>query len=397
MIELLSPSKDIEKAKVALAYGADAVYIGGQSYSLRSRASNFSLSQIKEIVDLAHSMQKKVHVTVNMVFHDDDLFGIKEYIRELDMMGVDALIVESFALIPIIKKISKHLEVHISTQASSLSSEAVKTLAMWGADRVVLGRECSMSEIELIAKKVDVPLEVFIHGGMCSNYSGRCTLSNRMCLRDANRGGCAHSCRWRYELYEDEKLISDDEHLFSMASKDLRATAYIERMIRCGVASLKIEGRMKSAYYIAQITKTYRKLIDEIYEKGHLSSDRIAYYDAEILKAENRHSSIGFLDGKLDKERQIYEKEAAMVTHDFVGLILDYDNDTGLAKIEVRNRFSKGDALEVFGPTVDNERLVLTCILDAEGNELDLANKPMSIIYVKVPFEVHKGDMVRKI
>ena len=393
MIELLAPSKDLTKAKVAIDFGADAVYIGGKSYSLRSRASNFGLDEIKEIVTYAHSFNKKVYVTVNMVFHDEDLFGIRKYIKDLANIGVDALIVESFALIALIKKVAPDMEVHISTQSSALNSNTVEVYRRWGADRIVLGRECTMEDIEIIAKRSDLPLEVFIHGGMCSNISGRCTLSNHMCLRDANRGGCAHSCRWRYDLYADDKRVSDDKKLFSMASKDLRASAYIERMIKCGVASLKIEGRMKSEYYIAQITKTYRKLIDEIYRDGHISKERIIYYDEELAKAENRISDVGFLAGLKD-DKQIYEKEAAMVTHDFVGYVLDQSD--GLTKVEVRNRFKRLDDLEVFGPDIDNERFRVDMILDEEGNAIDLANKPMSQVYLKIPFVVKKGDMIRK-
>lgn len=397
MIELLAPAKDLAKAKVALDYGADAVYIGGKRFSLRSRASNFDLDEIKEITEYAHTLNKKVYVTVNMVFHDHDLYLVKEYIKDLEAIGVDALIIESFGLLALIKKIAPRLETHISTQVSVLNSRAIEMFSLWGADRVVLARECTMRQIEVIAKRSPLPLEVFIHGGMCSNYSGRCTLSNRMCLRDANRGGCAHSCRWRYELYADDKLISDPQILFSMASKDLRATAYIERMIKCGIASLKIEGRMKSEYYIAQITKTYRKLIDEIYECGHLAKERIAYYDKEIAKAENRHSDTGFLDGDLVYTKQIYEKEAAMVTHDFVGYVKGYDSQTKIAYIEVRNRFTTSDDLEIFGPLIDNKPVKVKDLRDEMGSRIEVANKPMSIVLMAVPFEVHKGDMLRKV
>ncbi len=395
MIELLAPSKDLKKAKVAIDHGADAVYIGGKSFSLRSRASNFGLDEIDEIVRYAHERGKKVYITVNMVFHDSDLSGIRQYLNDLDHIGVDALIIESFALIELIRKEAPHLEIHISTQSSTLNSNAAAAYKRWGADRIVLGRECSMDEIEIIAKRVDIPLEVFIHGGMCSNYSGRCTLSNRMCLRDANRGGCAHSCRWRYELYANGEIVSDKEKLFSMASKDLRATAFIERMIKAGVASLKIEGRMKSEYYVAQITKTYRKMIDEIYAEGHLDEKRIKYYDNELSKAENRVSANGFLDGLFNSDKQIYEKEVTMVTHDFVGLILDQKD--GIARVEVRNRFTVDDRLEVFGPLTDNERLKIEVMYDEENNIITLANKPMSIVYIPIGFTVRSGDMIRRV
>ncbi len=270
-IELLAPAKDLAKARIAIMYGADAVYVGGKSFSLRSRASNFSNEDLREICEFAKSYGKKVFVTVNIVFHDDDYKGIREYLKYLEEIGVDAIIISSLALIPVVRQVAPKLECHISTQLSSLNSASVETLKEFGADRVVMAREASMEQIKEISSKTSVPIEVFIHGGMCSNFSGRCVLSNRMTLRDANRGGCAHSCRWKYRLYDGDRMISDPGCLMSMSSKDLRASAYVQEMIRCGVASLKIEGRMKSEYYIGQVVKTYRKMIDEIYEKGMLS------------------------------------------------------------------------------------------------------------------------------
>ena len=313
--ELLAPAKDLFKAKIAIDYGADAVYIGGKFFSLRSRASNFEISDIKELVSYAHERNKKVYVTVNIIFHDEDFFGIREYLEALNKIGVDAIIVSSLAVVQIAKKIAPNLECHISTQASTINSDGVEVLKGLGADRVVLARECSMEQIKRIAEKDILPLEVFIHGGMCSNYSGRCTLSNRMTNRDANRGGCAHSCRWKYEVYEGDTKISNDETLFSMSSKDLRATYYIEEMMKANVASLKIEGRMKSEYYIAQVVKTYRAMIDEIYENGHLDDNRLAYYDNELDKAENRPSDDGFLSGNCDNSKHLYGVNGAGVLH----------------------------------------------------------------------------------
>ena len=272
-IELLAPAKDLAKAKIAMMYGADAVYVGGKSFSLRSRASNFSLDDFRKLVEYGKKYNCKVYVTVNIVFHDEDFVGIKEYLTSLNNIGINGVIISNLSLIPIIRNVAPNLECHISTQLSSNNSSSVKVLKSWGADRVVLARETSIDEIETIAHKTDMPLEVFIHGGMCSNYSGRCVLSNRMTLRDANRGGCAHSCRWKYHLYDGDDEISTPDCLLSMSSKDLRASAYIERLIKANVASLKIEGRMKSEYYIAQVVKTYRNMIDEIYENGTLSED----------------------------------------------------------------------------------------------------------------------------
>ncbi|MBQ1533332.1 MAG: U32 family peptidase [Erysipelotrichaceae bacterium] len=396
-IELLAPAKDLAKAKIAIRYGADAVYVGGKLYSLRSRASNFELSDLKEISEFAKQYGAKVYVTVNIVFHDSDFYGIREYLKYLEKIGIDAVIVSSPALIQIVKREAPNLECHVSTQLSSLNSDAVWTLRRYGADRVVLGREASMDQIEAIRKKVSVPLEVFIHGGMCSNYSGRCVLSNRMTLRDANRGGCAHSCRWKYRLYDGDELISDPECLMSMSSKDLRASAYVERMIKCGIASLKIEGRMKSEYYIGQVVKTYRKMIDEIYEQGSLSPDRLAYYDDELSKAENRPADDGFLSGECDSSKHLYGVNGAGVTHDYVAYVRAYDQIRNMAEIEVKNVFARGDEIEVFGPELDNERFKVQLLFDDDWNEVEIANKPTQILHVRMPFATSEGDMFRKV
>lgn len=396
-VELLAPAKDLAKAKIAIMYGADAVYVGGKFYSLRSRASNFDLNDLKELSSFAKQYKAKVYVTVNIVFHDDDYYGIKQYLQILDSIGIDGIIISSLGLIPIVKQIAPHLECHISTQLSSLNSSAVELLKSFGADRVVLGREASMDQIEEIARKVDVPLEVFIHGGMCSNYSGRCVLSNRMTLRDANRGGCAHSCRWKYHLFDGDKIISNPNCLLSMSSKDLRVSAYVERMIRSNIASLKIEGRMKSEYYIGQVVKTYRKMIDEIYSRGYLNEDRLEYYDNELSKAENRPSDDGFLSGSCDNTKHLYGVNGAGVTHDYVAYVHGYDDKRGIALIEVKNVFARYDDIEVFGPDVDNESFKVEFMFDDKWNEVELANKPTQLLYIRMPFKVHKGDMFRRI
>ena len=395
-IELLAPAKDLFKAKIAIDYGADAVYLGGKSFSLRSRASNFENEDIKEIVEYAHKKGKKIFVTVNIVFHDEDFEGIKEYLKLLEEYGVDAIIVSSPTVLTLAKTLGLKMEVHISTQLTTLNSEAISTLHSYGADRIVLGRECSMNDVRRLCGVSMLPLEVFIHGGMCSNYSGRCVLSNRMTNRDANRGGCAHSCRWKYNVFENGELISDADNPLSMSSKDLRATEYIEEMIRAGVASLKIEGRMKSEYYIAQVVKTYRKMIDEVYLTGHLNKDRIDYYNNELLKAENRPSDSGFLSGVCDDSKHLYGVNGAGVTHDYVAIVKNYDKNRGLALIEVKNQFDLEDKLEVFGPDVDNEIFVNKLMFNDEWQLIKEAHKPTEKIIIRVPFEVHINDMIRK-
>ncbi len=394
-VELLAPAKDLNKALIALRYGADAVYVGGLEYSLRSRASNFSLQDIKTLVDFAHYYRKKVYVTVNMVFHDDDLKGIEDYIKTLEMMRVDALIIESLALMALIKKIAPKLECHLSTQLSTTNSLACEELTKWGADRIVLAREVDMLSIEVIAQRVKVPLEVFIHGGMCANYSGRCTLSNRMTNRDANRGGCAHSCRWNYDVYKGKERVSLKELPFTMSSFDLRATPFIERMIKAGVASLKIEGRMKSDHYIAQVTRTYRKMIDEVEMGNHLDESRIAYYNSELDKAENRPSSTGFL--ALEKTSELFGAKQSFVKHEYVAMVKDFDLSCGYALVEVRNKFAKGDVLEVFGPDLNNERFVVEKMYDEDGQEIEVANRPKALLKIKLPFLVKPYYMMRKV
>lgn len=395
-IELLAPAKDLHKAKIAILYGADAVYVGGKQFSLRSRASNFEISDMEELVKFAHVRNRKVFVTVNIVFHDEDLVGIKEYLLRLDNIGVDAIIVESLSLVSIVKTMNLKMECHISTQLSTLNSMACDVIKSFGADRIVLGRETTMEEIKMISEKVDLPLEVFIHGGMCSNYSGRCTLSNRMTLRDANRGGCAQSCRWKYHIVDNGKMVSDINCPLSMSSKDLRATAYIAELIKAKVASLKIEGRMKSDYYIAQVVKTYRKMIDEVYKDGELNAERIAYYDRELSKAENRPSDDGFFAGDPDDSKHLYGINGAGVTHDYVAYVKSYDEMRKLALVEVKNKFSLHDKLEVFGPNIDNEIIDNVLMLNEEWDLVELANKPTELLYIHIPFKVSEHDMIRK-
>ena len=396
-IELLAPAKDFFKAKIAIDYGADAVYIGGKNFSLRYRASNFENEDIEKIVEYAHSKNAKIYVTINIVFHDEDFEGLKEYIKFLASIKVDAFIVSSVFVMALVKDIAPDVEVHVSTQLSSLNSEAINTLKMYGADRVVLAREASMNDIKEMCAVSKLPIEVFIHGGMCSNYSGRCVLSNRMTNRDANRGGCAHSCRWKYKVYDKEELISDENIPFSMSSKDLKAYEYIEDMINCGVSSLKIEGRMKSEYYIAQVVKTYRNMIDEIYGFGHLNKDRLDYYNRELAKAENRESDSGFLSGTCDDDKHLYGLENDTVSHDYVALVKAYDENRGLALVEVKNAFKKDDLLEVFGPDYDNKQFVNELMFDSDWNYLSEANKPTELIILRIPFEVNKNDMIRRI
>lgn len=395
-IELLAPAGDLQKAKTAILFGADAVFLGGKKFSLRTRASNFEVDDIKEACEFAKKHGSVIHVTVNIIPHESDFEGIIEYLQKLEEIGVKAIIVASFTIASLARKYASKLEVHMSTQLSITNSRIIEYLDDIKPDRIVLARECTMDEVKYITKNVNIETEAFIHGGMCVNYSGRCTLSNAMTLRDANRGGCAQSCRWKYHLYDGDIELSDDEVLFSMSSKDLMAVDKIYDLIDAGVASLKIEGRMKSNYYIATVVKTYRKLIDEIYETGKRpSKERIEYYQKEISKAENRLTSSGFYNGLPNSDSHLYGINGAGVTHDFVGLVLKQDNDETL--IQCRNVFRINDLLEVFGPQIDNERFVVNSIINVDDEVIEVANQPMSIVKIKIPFKVNEGDMLRKV
>ena len=321
-VELLIPAGDLERLKYAVMYGADAVYFGGMSFSLRAKASNFTLSDIKEGVKFAHEHNVKVYVTLNIVPHNEDFEGLKEYLIALNEIGIDGLIISSFAYLYFVSKYTKNIEKHISTQCSVINSEAIKFYEDLGVDRIVLGRELSLEELKVIKEKTKLKLEVFIHGGMCAGLSGRCILSNYMACRDANRGGCAHSCRWNYAL----KLDSGKEENFTMGSKDLCALRLIPEMIDIGIDSLKIEGRMKSVYYIASITRIYRALIDEYLKTGKINDFKI--YEEELRYVESRETATGFLKGDVKQDEQYFDPKLENAPKNFLGKVLDFNPKT---------------------------------------------------------------------
>ena len=396
-IELLAPAGDLERAKTAIRFGANAVYLGGKRFSLRSRASNFDIDDIKEACDFAREHGANIHVTVNIIPHEEDLEGIEDYLVTLQSIGVKAIIVASLSIIEIARRVAPKLEVHLSTQMSTTNSDAISFYKMLDCDRVVLARECNIDQIRQICQHSEVPIEAFIHGGMCVNYSGRCTLSNQMTYRDANRGGCAQSCRWKYDLFEDGNKISDDECMFSMSRKDLMAVYYVYDMMDANVTSLKIEGRMKTNYYIATVVKTYRSLIDEIASNnGQLSSDRLAYYRKQIAKAENRPCASGFYGGMPNKDTHLYGVNGAGVTHDFVGLVLDYDEVNHEAVVQSRNVFRVNDELEVFGPHLDDKSFVVKSIKNSDNEFIEVSNRPMDVVRIPLDFKVEAFDMIRR-
>lgn len=392
-IELLAPAGNLEKAKIALLYGADAVYIGGKQFSLRARASNFDLKEIKELVEFAHERNKLVYVTMNIIPHDSDLAGLKEYLINLETIGVDAIIVSSLYIIEQAKLWAPKLAVHLSTQKSTTSVNSVKYYQNKGVERVVLAREVTLEEMTYISKNTEIELEVFIHGGMCASYSGHCVLSNHMTNRDANRGGCAHSCRWNYSLVKNGEK---QEKFFNFGSKDLMAIKYIPQLIDLGIASLKIEGRMKSMYYLACVVRAYRMLIDHYIEFGSVSDEYYQFIDSEIRKAENRLTNVGFYNGIPDVDGQLYDNRSEIPTQEFAGFVLG--NVDEYALIEQRNYFIVGDTLEVISPNMENRRFKVEKMFDYETKEsLDVARHPLQKILIECPFSLKPNDFIRKV
>lgn len=392
MVELLAPAGDLEKLKIALMYGADAVFIGGVNFSLRARASNFTVSDIKEACDFAHKKGKKVYVTTNIIPHNEDLEGVLEYLRDLEAVNVDAIISASPY---IIDQALEHtnLEVHLSTQQSAYNTDTVNYWYDKGVTRVVLARELSKQQIKSLAHKTKADVEVFIHGGMCMSFSGRCSLSDNMTDRDANRGGCAHSCRWNYELVQNGKKVSDQ--MFSMSSKDLEALEQLPYLIDANVASLKIEGRMKSLHYIATVVSTYRKLIDT-YTKEKKIKDFNPYYE-DLMKAENRLTSHGYLEGLPGVDEQLFNHRSEKPSQLFIGLGVAYDEINHIATIEQRNYFKIGAMIEVFNPSGSRFEFELKEMFDESGEPLDTARHPKQILKIKVDQEIESYAMIRRI
>ena len=384
MTEVLSPAGDLERLKWALMYGADAVYIGGYNYSLRANANNFSIEDITEGVEFAHSLGKKVYVTVNILFHNEDLEGLTEYLTTLSDIGVDAFIVSDLAVIKRIRELNLKPEIHISTQESSVNKLAVKFWESVGATRVVLGRECSKEDILDIKNNTNAELEVFIHGAMCTSYSGRCVLSNYVTKRDSNRGGCSQVCRFIFKMDE-----YDD---FQIASKDLSMIDHIPELVDMGVASLKIEGRMRSMYYIATVVNTYKNVVT-LYKEGKLTNELMEYYKRVLNRLSNRENKSQFFSGDVGASDQYYTGRKEVSNQDFLGVVLDYAD--GVMKIEQRNNFKVGDTIEVFGPNTHPTKVVVESIINEDEESVDVANHPQEVLYVKVPFKVEKNDILR--
>ena len=388
-IELLSPAGDLERLKVTLLYGADACYIGGYKYGLRANAVNFSIEEIKEACSFAHSLGKKVYLTMNMVFHNEDYEEVKEYIKEVVESGIDAFILSELNLVKYIKENYPNVEVHISTQNTNTNYLSVKFLKSLGVDRVVLAREVGIDDIEKIGHLVDVDLEVFIHGAMCTFYSGRCALSSYFTNRDANRGGCSQVCRF---LFKDEK-----DSFFSLATKDLNLIDYITKLIDLNVASLKVEGRMRSIYYLATVIGTYRKLIDK-YISNTLTDEDINKFKENLERVSNRENSSQYMKNEIDYNDQYYLTERSEKSNqDFLALVLSYDRKEKILYLKQRNLFSKGDNVVLFTPK-DELSFVVYEIYDDKNNLIEVANQADSYVKIKldVDFEVDKYAMIKK-
>ena len=391
MVELLSPAGDIEKLKFACLYGADAVYIGGQDYSLRANAKNFSRDDLKEAVIYAHNLNKKVYVTVNIVLHNEELDGLKDYLLFLDSINVDGIIVSDITIMKKHKELNLKMELHISTQASITNEEAAMFYKNLGAKRLVLARECNKSDIKIIKEHTGLDLEAFIHGAMCTSISGRCVLSNYCTNRDSNRGGCAQICRWEFN-YLDKDMNKITNEPFSMTPKDLNMVPFISEMIDVGVNSFKIEGRMRSIYYIATVILIYRRLIDKIVNKT-LTSAYTSYCLNILNRCANRESTPQFFDKLPGVEEQYYLGREEISNQDFLGLVLDYKD--GIATIEQRNNFSVGEKVQFFGPNIETFDYIVEEIIDENGESIDVARHPQMIIKLRVNKHLNKYDMMR--
>lgn len=375
-IELLAPSGDLNRLKIAILYGADAIYIGGKDFNLRSNAINFTIDEIREACTFAHKYDKKVYLTLNIFFHNEDTENIEEYIKEVVGCKIDAFIVSDPYIISYIKENFPSVEVHLSTQNSTTNYKAVEYFKNERVDRVVLARELSKDEIKEIIDKTGIDIEVFIHGAMCTCLSGRCALSNYITKRDANRGGCAQVCRFNLETNEEKD--------FTMASKDLNMTTYIKDLIEIGVKSLKIEGRMRSPYYIATVISTYRKIIDSYYDNS-LTEEKLAEYNERLKVVANRASSTHFFTKEADEADQYFSGRNEFSNQDYLGLIIDYDNTNRCLVLKERNYFKVGDKVEIFTPDFKFYNYTVEKIYDENMNSLEVARHPEQIL--KLPFK----------
>lgn len=385
MIELLAPAGDFERLKFAFLYGADAVYFGGQNYSLRANAKNFSNEEINDATKYAHSLNKKVYVTVNIVFHDENLDGLKDYLIYLNEINVDGIIASDIVVLKLIKDLKLKVKVILSTQASTLNSFTAQFYKSFGVDQIVLAREALTKDIKAIKEKTGLELECFVHGAMCMSISGKCILSSFMTGRDSNRGGCAQICRW---------VFNEDKTPFTMTPKDLNMIENIKEMIDLGVTTFKVEGRMRSIYYISTVILCYRRIIDKILNNTLTEEDK-NYYLKVLNKVANRESAPQFFKKDPSYQDQYYNLRDEESNQDFLGIVKSYDEKEKIAIIEERNFFKKGDVIEFFGPNTDTFTYTINEIYDEKNNLIDKANMPKMIIKLKVDTPLKENDLLR--
>ncbi len=401
--ELLIPASSLEVLKTAVVFGADAVYIGGEAFGLRAKAKNFSSEDMKEGVRFAHEHQVKVYVTANILAHNGDLEGAREYFKELKEIGPDALIISDPGMFTIAKEVVPEIDIHISTQANNTNYLTYLFWAKQGATRVVSARELSLEEIREIREHIPDTLEIetFVHGAMCISYSGRCLLSNYFTGRDANQGACTHPCRWKYAVVEEKRpgeylpVYENERGTYIFNSKDLCMIDYIPELIASGIDSFKIEGRMKTALYVATVARTYRKALDDYFESPDKYKENHSWYHEEISKCTYRQFTTGFFFGKPTEETQIYDNNTYQKEYTYLGIVEEVDNE-GYGRIEQKNKFSVDETIEIMKPNGENIFTKVLAIHTEDGEEVSSAPHPKQILFVKLDKEPEKYDILRR-
>lgn len=402
-VELLAPAGDLERLKIAFEYGADAVYLGGENFGMRTAAKNFTIEEIKEGADFAHERGKRIFVTVNIIPHDSDFEGFEDYIKDLSAAGVDALIASDPGVIHIIRDILPDMELHISTQANTTNYRSANFWYNLGAKRVVVARELSFEEVKSIRDHAPegTDIEAFVHGAMCISYSGRCLISNYMTGRDANRGSCAQSCRWKYNLVEEKRpgeyfpIYEDERGTFFFNSKDLCMVEFIPQIVESGITSLKIEGRMKTAYYVATVVRAYRMALDAYYADPQGWKFDPMWLE-ELKKGSHRHFTTGFFNDKPGTEEQNYASASYVRNYDFIGIVVSDQDEDGYAVVEQRNKMVIGDEIEIIGPYTHTIETKIEEMYNEEGEAIETAPHPRQLVKMKLPKGVGRNFMLRK-
>lgn len=401
--ELLVPASSLEVLQVAVIFGADAVYIGGEAFGLRAKAKNFSKEDMSEGVRFAHEHGVKVYVTANILAHNQDLEGVRKYFEELREIGPDALIISDPGVYQIAKEVCPEIERHISTQANNTNYGTYQFWYQMGAKRVVTARELSLEEIREIRSRIpeDMEIETFIHGAMCISYSGRCLLSNYLTGRDSNQGSCTHPCRWKYSVMEESRpgeyfpVYENERGTFIFNSKDLCMIEHIPDLINAGIDSFKIEGRMKTALYVATVARTYRKAIDDYLKDPALYEKNMSWYQEQISNCTYRQFTTGFFYGKPTQEAQIYDNNTYIKEYTYLGIVGE-TNEEGKYCISQRNKFSVGEQIEVMKPNGDNIEVTVKSIQDEEGNQMESAPHPKQILYIDLGIKLDRYDILRR-